>query len=396
MAWKAEYYNGIELSGQPLVEQDEEAINLASEDDLPQEVKDRLPLWAEGLNRIHTNLEWFSVRWTKSINGPGRFRVECTTDDGMRVWIDGQRVINSWRDQAPSNHSAEKQLSPGPHQIKVEYYQGGGGFRARLTVERIGGQSEAQIRRAWEQVTQTGHLTRGGLEAARIYEADDDGNPIYGSAYEIMYCMINPVSYKIKKSSKMTVKGLDEDKNYNVSFEMDKIEPSQLTIKELWFDTSETRDSNGRLRDVSEYTDRLMEYAEITAAKYANFKTAETASAPPPKVAFQWGSFRFLGVIESLNVKFVLFARDGTPIRARVSNLKMREFRHRKAYPRQNPSSGGGPTERIWRVTEGERLDMIAAHIYGDAALWRRIARHNDLMDPLAIHPGQTLRIPPI
>jgi hypothetical protein len=275
----------------------------------------------------------------------------------------------------------------------VEYYHAGGGFKASVQIERIGGQSEEEIKRAWAKVTEPGHQTRGGLEAARIYEADDDGNPVTG-AYDIMYCMFNPVSYKIKKSSKFEIKGLDENKNYNVSFDMTKIEPSLLTIKELWFDTSEELDQNGRPRDVSEYTDMLIEYAETTAGKYVDFKTADTAKAPPPKVAFQWGSFRFLGVIESVKVKFTHFSPHGIPLRAKVSNLKLREFRHRKAYPRQNPSSGGGPTERMWRVQAGERLDMIAARVYGDATQWRLIASHNQIIDPLALQPGQLLRIP--
>ncbi len=398
MNWEATYYNGTGLSGNALVTRTEAGINLSSEDDLPDEVKDRAPTWIAAWMRPHTGVEYFSARWTTSINGPGKFRFSCTTDDGMRIYVDGSRVVDSWKDQGATEYSAEKQLSAGPHEVKVEYYQNSGGLRAYVNVERVGGQSEEEVRLAWQQALRSGAdtKTRSGLEAARIYEADDDGNPILGSSYGIIYCMFNPVSYKIKKSSKLTIKGLDDSKNYNVSFEMDKIEPSQLTIKELWFDTSEMRDANGQPRDVSEFTDRLMEYAETTAGRYVDFATATTASAPPPKIAFQWGAFRFLGVIESLSVKFVLFSPQGVPIRAKVSNLKLTEFRHRRAYPNQNPTSGEGPTDRVWRVMEGERLDVIAARIYGDATQWRLIARHNRLVNPMSLRPGQMLRIPPV
>jgi hypothetical protein len=402
MTWQAQYYHGISLSGSPLVERSEEAISLSTEDDLPKEVKDRSPqhipellqVGDKKVGRPHGKGEWFSARWRKGINGPGTFRFDCATDDGMRVSVDGQRIINEWRDQGVTRASAEKQLSAGPHEVVVEYYQAGGGFKASVTITRTAGQSEEQIKAAWAKVSQTGHLTRGGLEAARLYEADDDGHPIDGM-YEIMYCMFNPSSYKINKSAKFTVKGLNEKKNYNVSFDMAKVEPRILTIKELWFDTSDTfNPDTGQFDDVGKFTDRLVEFAEITAGQYVDFKNAMTAKAPPPKVAFQWGTFRFLGVIESVKVKFTLFTPDGIPIRAKVSNLKLREFRHRKAYPKQNPSSGDGPLDRIWRVQQGQRLDMIAAHVYGDAGQWRTIAEYNQLVDAMTLQPGQLLRIP--
>lgn len=402
MTWQAQYYHGTSLSGSPLVERSEESINLTSEDSLPKEVKDRPPqlipdlliMGDKKIGRPHGKGEWFSVRWRKGINGPGTFKFSGRTDDGMRVSVDGQRIINAWRDQGPTNVSAERQLSAGPHEVVVEYYQAGGGFTATFSIERTAGQSEAQIKAAWAKVNQTGHLTRGGLEAARLYEADDDGHPIDGM-YEIMYCMFNPSSYKINKSAKFTVKGLNEKKNYNVSFDMAKVEPRILTIKELWFDTSDTFDPNtGEYDDVSKFTDRLVEFAEITAGQYVDFKKAMTAKAPPPKVAFQWGTFRFLGVIETVKVKFTLFSPWGTPIRAKVSNLKLREFRHRKAYPKQNPSSGDGPLDRVWQVQQGQRLDMIAAQFLGDATKWRVIAEYNGLVDAMTLQPGQLLRIP--
>jgi nucleoid-associated protein YgaU len=45
-------------------------------------------------------------------------------------------------------------------------------------------------------------------------------------------------------------------------------------------------------------------------------------------------------------------------------------------------------------VNEGDRLDLIAAEVYGKATEWRRIALHNNITNPLLLRVGQQLRIP--
>ena len=68
--------------------------------------------------------------------------------------------------------------------------------------------------------------------------------------------------------------------------------------------------------------------------------------------------------------KFTLFKNDGTPVRAQV-DVTFTQYTDLDDYPRQNPTSGGGPIERIWRVVAGwRRLDLIAAEVYHDAGKW--------------------------
>jgi nucleoid-associated protein YgaU len=47
-------------------------------------------------------------------------------------------------------------------------------------------------------------------------------------------------------------------------------------------------------------------------------------------------------------------------------------------------------------VRRGDTLTAIAAEKYGDASLWRAIAEQNQIVDPLALRPGQVLIIPAI
>jgi nucleoid-associated protein YgaU len=49
---------------------------------------------------------------------------------------------------------------------------------------------------------------------------------------------------------------------------------------------------------------------------------------------------------------------------------------------------------RLRQVVGGERIDQIAAEMYGDPALWRWIAEFNHLPDPLQLPAGTLLRIP--
>ncbi len=378
MSWNAQYYAGDKLGGKVVAEQVEASIDISKADDLPEGAK--------------PHAGKFSVRWTKTINGPGKFKFKFSADDGMRARANGRTFHNVWN-YTKETYEREVKLNAGPNQIVIEFYNGGGPFYAVATYEKIAGQDKQDIAKARKQVNAAGPVTRGGLQPARIYEVDDDGEPIYGSRYGILYCSFNPKSYKIKKSSSFIGKGLDDDKNFAKQGEKTTSKPRELTLKEIWFDSSEPAPGQP-FQDVSKDVEKLIEFAETTAAKYeANFQTADTAKAPPPKIAFMWGRFRFLGVITSVKVKYTHFSSNGIPLRAKVG-LKLKEFRHRRVYPAQNPTSGSDKLDRMWQVQQGQRLDLIAAEVYDDATRWRMLAQHNGIDDPLTIRPGDWLKIP--
>ena len=55
----------------------------------------------------------------------GTYVLTARADDGVRVWVDGDLVINAWRDQSATTYTANRQLS-GEHAVVVEYYENGG------------------------------------------------------------------------------------------------------------------------------------------------------------------------------------------------------------------------------------------------------------------------------
>lgn len=69
--------------------------------------------------------EYFSVRWTGKLYAPvpGRYRFSATVDDGVRVWVNGKKVIDEWRKQDDSNFAGEIRLNGRQlYDLRIEYY----------------------------------------------------------------------------------------------------------------------------------------------------------------------------------------------------------------------------------------------------------------------------------
>jgi nucleoid-associated protein YgaU len=126
-------------------------------------------------------------------------------------------------------------------------------------------------------------------------------------------------------------------------------------------------------------------------------ESAKTSSPSPPKIVFNWGqlkignSVKFVGHLESVSVNCKMFARNGAPTRAEV-DLKLKDLPEDPK--KQNPSSGGVTTHRVHSVHVGETVHSIAFGEYGDASLWRGVARVNGIDDPFRVRAGTQLMLP--
>ena len=79
--------------------------------------------------------ERFAVEATGSVTlGPGTYTLRTVSDDGVRVWVDGRLVIDSWTPhESRVDHVA---LGAGRHDVRVQYYQLRGWTELRLEIVR--------------------------------------------------------------------------------------------------------------------------------------------------------------------------------------------------------------------------------------------------------------------
>ena len=120
--YRAEYYNNRSLIGSPTFTRCEGSINYD---------------WGSGGPGNGVGNDNFSVRWTGRHNfSGGNYTFIARADDGIRVWVDGSLIINAWRDQPPTEYRTNRSLSAGEHEVKVEFYENGGGAVAQVRWEQ--------------------------------------------------------------------------------------------------------------------------------------------------------------------------------------------------------------------------------------------------------------------
>jgi hypothetical protein len=121
--WRGQYFNNMSLDGDPVLVRCDDAIDFA---------------WGSGSPDPLVNVNHFSVRWTRTGTfQPADYLITTTTDDGVRVWVDEQLVIDRWVNQSPTTYQATVPLA-GEHTITMEYYENTGGATAKLQIEPIG------------------------------------------------------------------------------------------------------------------------------------------------------------------------------------------------------------------------------------------------------------------
>lgn len=108
--------------------------------------------WGTGSPGTGVPADNFSSRWTGKLLAPtsGLYQLQTVSDDGVRLWVNGALVIDNWTDHAPAtNTSAAIALAAGQQaDLKLEYYERGGGAVMRLQWLPPGGGSFAAIPQA--------------------------------------------------------------------------------------------------------------------------------------------------------------------------------------------------------------------------------------------------------
>jgi hypothetical protein len=121
--WKGEYFANKSLSGEPVWVRNDVSIDFE---------------WGEGSPGGGVPSDEFSVRWSRVLLfRKGWYLFTAVADDGARLWVDGQLLIDEWHDGPATAYTSEFYLPRGDHILLLEYYENIGHAEAAFSVARI-------------------------------------------------------------------------------------------------------------------------------------------------------------------------------------------------------------------------------------------------------------------
>lgn len=122
--WRGEYFSNRFLTGSPALVRNDTRLDF---------------LWGTGAPATGLPADGFSARWTRTANfQSGTYRFFASSDDGVRIWVDGVLLINRWNEGASVSYSADRWLSAGNHSLRVEYYENTGVAQLQVWWGRLG------------------------------------------------------------------------------------------------------------------------------------------------------------------------------------------------------------------------------------------------------------------
>lgn len=124
-AWQGAYFNNVNLAGTPVLVRNDANLNFN---------------WGFGSPAPGVQADFFSARWSRTLNlDPGRYRFTTVADDGVRLSVNGVRVLDQWRVQAATAFTVDVDVPGGATPVVMEYFENTQLAEARLTWTRISG-----------------------------------------------------------------------------------------------------------------------------------------------------------------------------------------------------------------------------------------------------------------
>jgi hypothetical protein len=121
--WRGEYYANLDLSGSPALVRNDPAVDFN---------------WGDTAPVAGMPADGFTARWTRDAEfEAATYRFHAWVDDGARLWVDGNLLINAWYESGPHEVTVDYAMVRGRHSVEVEYLEYGGGAQIRFWWEEI-------------------------------------------------------------------------------------------------------------------------------------------------------------------------------------------------------------------------------------------------------------------
>ncbi|MCT2535119.1 PA14 domain-containing protein [Aquibacillus koreensis] len=125
--WFAEVYPNVNLEGNPVIIGGVNSINAI--EDVNFDWKDQSP--SPFIPSDH-----FSMRLSKTMvaNVAGAHTFKLWADDGVRLFVDGQKVLDSWEPSDPDYREVTVNLTKGKHTLQLEYSEVTGNAHVKMEI----------------------------------------------------------------------------------------------------------------------------------------------------------------------------------------------------------------------------------------------------------------------
>ncbi len=123
--WRTEFFNNMQLQGAPVAVRTYNTLKFD---------------WAGKAPVSGVPANYWSARFSQfRYFGAGVYRFVATSDDGVRVYVNDQLVIDHWGEQSARTWIGDIRLPAGTHAIRVEYLQVAGTSLIELYWQFLGG-----------------------------------------------------------------------------------------------------------------------------------------------------------------------------------------------------------------------------------------------------------------
>jgi PKD repeat protein/pimeloyl-ACP methyl ester carboxylesterase len=189
--WKAEYFDNVNLNGEPMVVRNEERLDYH---------------WGQAAPAPGVPATNWSARWSRRVGfEEGDYTFTVDVSGGARLWLDGHLLIANWVDQGARRLQANSGvLARGDHDLRVEYFKADGDGSLQVAwmpaqsatppAARISGPTRGQV---GQSLIYDGSASTSADGAELIAYDWDFGDGLTGSGPRVEHTYVQPELYNV-------------------------------------------------------------------------------------------------------------------------------------------------------------------------------------------------------